>query len=182
MSTHSKLSAVPDEDLTFKQFGQAAICMLEAMRYCNWDPSHIEMFISFWGNIEKHPWQYSCITHQQRALLVYQEQQCLNWHKTVSSPNAFSLAVVNEMMLITTLNDLKDSTDEQQAKFIQEVSLTIPVVLLSYHTLHLMVHTICQSCHCTAHDICTPCHCAAHINHILHHCTAYAALSHTQCH
>ncbi|KAG8221155.1 hypothetical protein J3R82DRAFT_2701 [Butyriboletus roseoflavus] len=46
-STHSKLPAVPDEDLTFEQFGQAAIYMLKAMCYCNWNPSHVKMFIFF---------------------------------------------------------------------------------------------------------------------------------------
>jgi hypothetical protein len=124
ISAHSKLSVIPDEELSFEQFGQAAIRMITAMRQCNWDPSHVNMFISFWRNIETHPWRASRIHRQQRALLVYQAQQRLNWHKTIGSPAAFNLSIINQTTLNNTLNDLKDAADEQQAKIFQEVCRT----------------------------------------------------------
>ena len=68
-----------------------------------------------------HPWCASHIHHQQKALLVYQGQQRLNWHKTISSTSVFNLSEINEMMLINTLNDLKDAADEQQAKIFHKV-------------------------------------------------------------
>jgi hypothetical protein len=82
------------------------------------------MFISFWRNIETHPWRASRIHRQQRALLVYQAQQHLNWHKTIGSPAAFNLSIINQTTLNNTLNDLKDAADEQQAKIFQEVCRT----------------------------------------------------------
>ena len=120
MSAHSKLTAIPDEELTFKQFGQAAICMITAMRQSSWDPFHVNMFISFWRNIKSHPWCASCIHRQKKALLVY-GQQCLNWHKTIGSTSAFNLLEINKTMLLNTLNDLKDALNEQQAKIFHEV-------------------------------------------------------------
>jgi hypothetical protein len=123
-SAHSKLTAVPNEELTFEQFGQAAIRMITAMRQSSWDPSHVNMFISFWRNIETHPWRASRIHRQQKALLVYQDQQCLNWHKTIGSTSAFNLSEINKMTLLNMLNDLKDTVDEQQAKIFHEVYRT----------------------------------------------------------
>ena len=124
VSAQNKLTVVPDEELTFEQFGQAAIRMITSMRQCNWDPSHVNMFISFWRNIETHPWRASRILRQQKALLVYQGQQRVNWHKTIGSPSAFNLAEINQTTLLNTLNDLKDAADEQQAKIFQEVYRT----------------------------------------------------------
>ncbi|KAF8444449.1 hypothetical protein L210DRAFT_986303 [Boletus edulis BED1] len=101
-ANRSKLSPIPDEDLTFEQFSLAAVCMISAMWECSWDPAHINMFISFWRNIETHPWPFSNT-------------------KALGSPNAFSLAQINEATLLITLNDLKEIADKQQAKVFQEV-------------------------------------------------------------
>ncbi|KAG6372092.1 hypothetical protein JVT61DRAFT_8805 [Boletus reticuloceps] len=120
-ANRGKLSPIPDEDLTFEQFGLAAIRMISAMRECSWDPAHINMFISFWRNIETHPWRGSRIQRQQQALLKYQSAQRLNWHKVIGSTNAFSLAQINEATLLIMLNDLKEIADEQQARVFQEV-------------------------------------------------------------
>ncbi|KAH0831392.1 hypothetical protein J3R83DRAFT_14057 [Lanmaoa asiatica] len=167
VSAHSKLSVIPDEELSFEQFGQAAIRMITAMRQSNWDPSHINMFISFWRNIETHPWRSSRILRQQKALLVYQGQQRLNWHKTIGSPSAFNLSEINQITLTNTLNDLKDAEDEHQAKLFQEVCkiLTsrkrisqLPVTY--FHTrVYWAIHTLSLR-HCLHTPL--PRHCLTH--------------------
>jgi len=72
---HDKSNVVHDENLSFEQFGQASLRMIDAMTNNSWQQPHVDMHIRFWANIERHEWHYSLLDSQQRALLIYQGNQ-----------------------------------------------------------------------------------------------------------
>ncbi|KAF8834017.1 hypothetical protein BDN67DRAFT_870218, partial [Paxillus ammoniavirescens] len=67
-----KAVVIRDEDLTWEQFTEAAIRMLEAMKDHEWPDNRIEMHIKFWSALESHRWRHSCFAYHKWALLVYQ--------------------------------------------------------------------------------------------------------------
>ncbi|KIK74218.1 hypothetical protein PAXRUDRAFT_176387 [Paxillus rubicundulus Ve08.2h10] len=75
-----KTPVIQDENLTWEQFEQVALCMVGAMHDHKWTDDRIEMHLKFWTTLENHPWCYSCSKYSPKALLCYQGQQCCCWH------------------------------------------------------------------------------------------------------
>ncbi|KAI6006245.1 hypothetical protein F5J12DRAFT_721228, partial [Pisolithus orientalis] len=75
-STRDKSTIIKDEDLTWEQFREAAICMINVMRDHDWPEESVKMHLKFWMAIESHPWCHSLHEHYKCALLLYQSQQC----------------------------------------------------------------------------------------------------------
>ncbi|KIJ60267.1 hypothetical protein HYDPIDRAFT_32390 [Hydnomerulius pinastri MD-312] len=60
-----KVVVIQDEDLTWEQFGEAALRMLDAMHNYEWQEYCIKMHLEFWGAIENHPWHHLCSEYQK---------------------------------------------------------------------------------------------------------------------
>ncbi|KIN98211.1 hypothetical protein M404DRAFT_31576 [Pisolithus tinctorius Marx 270] len=58
-ATRDKVSIIKDKDLTWEQFGEVALCMVEAMRNHDWPEESVQMHIDFWMALESHPWCHS---------------------------------------------------------------------------------------------------------------------------
>ncbi|KAI5982617.1 hypothetical protein EDD15DRAFT_2126138, partial [Pisolithus albus] len=71
-STRDKSAVIRDEDLTWEQFGEAAIRLINAMRENEWPEDRVKMHVDFWTALETHPWRRSPLAHLKRALLLYQ--------------------------------------------------------------------------------------------------------------
>ncbi|KAI5988071.1 hypothetical protein EDD15DRAFT_2139278, partial [Pisolithus albus] len=71
-NTRDKSAIIKDEDLTWEQFGEASVRLLEAMREHDWQEDRIEMHVKFWTALETHPWRRSPLNLLKRALLLYQ--------------------------------------------------------------------------------------------------------------
>ena len=115
---HDKSSVTQDENLTFEQFGQATIRMMDAMVNNGWQQEHVDMHVRFWSSVENHEWRYSRVDSQQRALLLYQGNQRHFWHITIGGPQAFNLAIINEEVLADTHNRLVLKINSDQHKLI----------------------------------------------------------------
>ena len=126
--THDKSCVTQDENLTFEQFSQATICMIDAMVNNGWQQEHVDMHVCFWSSVENHKWRYSRIDSQQRALLLYQGNQRRFWHVTIGRPQAFNLAIINEEVLADSHNRLVLKINSEQHRLICKSSPSTPRV------------------------------------------------------
>ncbi|KIO01107.1 hypothetical protein M404DRAFT_151051 [Pisolithus tinctorius Marx 270] len=55
--TRDKSVVIKDEDLTWEQFGEAVIHMVDAMRDHDWPEESVKMHVDFWLALEGHPHQ-----------------------------------------------------------------------------------------------------------------------------
>ncbi|KIN97237.1 hypothetical protein M404DRAFT_32459 [Pisolithus tinctorius Marx 270] len=113
-ATRDKASVIKDEDLTWEQFGEAALRMVEAMRNHDWPEESVQMHIDFWTALESHPWRRSPREHYKRALLLYQSQQRQRWHRSNLGSYRWSLAELNEELLNTAKDEILDNERTKQ--------------------------------------------------------------------
>lgn len=120
---HDKSNIIQDKNLSFEQFGQATLRLMNAMVNNGWQQDHVDMHIHFWSNIENHEWCYSRLDSQQRALLFYQGNQQCFWHATIGGPLAFNLSIINEEVLNNAHDCLLIKTNNEQYKLIRKCHL-----------------------------------------------------------
>ncbi|KAG2137013.1 hypothetical protein DEU56DRAFT_736994 [Suillus clintonianus] len=95
-----KVQVIKDENLTWEQFNKSAPRMITLMKENDWPDDQINMHISFWSALQNHRWRHDFDTHKQRALLLYQAQQRRRWHLAAGSSNSWSLAKINQDLLL----------------------------------------------------------------------------------
>jgi hypothetical protein len=93
--------------------------MVKTMIDCGWQQPHVDMHVKFWSNIKGHPWRSSCIESEQCALLIYQGNQRRKWHTTISGPQAFNLAIINDKVLSDAHACLVQKVNSDQYRLIQ---------------------------------------------------------------
>ncbi|KAI6106001.1 hypothetical protein EDD16DRAFT_1442528, partial [Pisolithus croceorrhizus] len=71
-NSRDKSAIIKDEDLTWEQFGKAAVCLMNAMREHDWQKDRVDMHVKFWTVLEEHPWCRSPHNHLKCTLLLYQ--------------------------------------------------------------------------------------------------------------
>ncbi|KAI6095358.1 hypothetical protein EDD16DRAFT_1502135 [Pisolithus croceorrhizus] len=74
-NSRDKSAVIKDEDLTWEQFGEAVVHLMNAMREHNWQKDRVDMHVKFWTVLEEHPWCHSPHNHLKHTLLLYQSQQ-----------------------------------------------------------------------------------------------------------
>ncbi|KIK91859.1 hypothetical protein PAXRUDRAFT_148542 [Paxillus rubicundulus Ve08.2h10] len=116
-----KAPIVQDENLTWEQFREAALCMIDAMCDHEWNEDCITMHIKFWTALENHPWRHSCLEYSKCTLLHYQGQQRHCWHHLVSTPKAFSLAELEQQLLDQTREHLMHQDKTNEIKQLKQV-------------------------------------------------------------
>ncbi|KIK97619.1 hypothetical protein PAXRUDRAFT_135989, partial [Paxillus rubicundulus Ve08.2h10] len=94
-----KTPVIQDENLTWEQFEQAALQMIDAMHNHEWRDNHIEMHLKLWTALKNHPWHHSHSKYSPKALLRYQGQQRCHWHQLVATPKAFSIAELQQELI-----------------------------------------------------------------------------------
>lgn len=100
-SAKAKKYKVKDESLSWEEFGEANYRMLNTMRQQDWLAERLDMVRHFWLAIEGHDWRHDPSEYPKRALLLYQGRVRQDWHKTLGTPDAFSLTPLQ----IGCLND-----------------------------------------------------------------------------
>ncbi|KAI5981748.1 hypothetical protein EDD15DRAFT_2182644 [Pisolithus albus] len=125
-NTRDKSSVIRDEDLTWEQFGEASVRLLEAMREHEWQEDRIEMHVKFWTALETHPWRRSPLTLLKRALLLYQSQQRQRWHRAIGMAQAFSLAKLNIGVLNDAREEIHARERNEQLENLRQVSTPLP--------------------------------------------------------
>ncbi|KAG1888705.1 hypothetical protein F4604DRAFT_1569502 [Suillus subluteus] len=67
---------VKDECLSWEEFNEATPRMLASMRLHDWTKEQIDMHVKFWSTLQGHRWHHAPDQLKQKALLLYQSQQC----------------------------------------------------------------------------------------------------------
>lgn len=73
--------------------------MIAIMKENDWPDDRVNMHIAFWSALQNHRWHHNFNVHKQRALLLYQAQQCKHWHLAAGSSNSWSRARINQDLL-----------------------------------------------------------------------------------
>ncbi|KIJ67282.1 hypothetical protein HYDPIDRAFT_165948 [Hydnomerulius pinastri MD-312] len=92
----AKECAILDEDLSWEEFSEANIRMLNDMAHHSWDPERTLMVQTFWLDIEGHRWRHSVNEFNKQALLIYQGHVRRQWHACIDTPAAFSLIPLDD--------------------------------------------------------------------------------------
>ena len=79
-------SVIPDSNLPFDNFLIAIPHMIEAMGQAQWPKDHILMMSQFQDNILDNPCCSTGLHKDKLTLMVYQEEQCKQWHHMTSVP------------------------------------------------------------------------------------------------
>ncbi len=127
---NSKNNVSKDEDLSWEEFLEAAPRMINFMRISDWPDTHIEMFIEFWSNLQTHKWRFSSNDFAKRALLVYQGQQRKKWHLTIGTMGGYSLAQINQDLLVKTRDALQSQAFNKELTRLSKAS---PLTFSLFH-------------------------------------------------
>ncbi|KAI6004431.1 hypothetical protein F5J12DRAFT_722172 [Pisolithus orientalis] len=119
-TTRDKSSVIKDEDLTWEQFREVALCMIDVMRDHDWPEESIKMHIDFWTAIKSHPW------HCSPSLLLYQSQQRQCWHRSKLGSYRWSLAELNEELLGIVKDEILDNERTMQLDNLHRVCCLAP--------------------------------------------------------
>ena len=133
-----KEGVTKDDDLTWEEFLEAAPRAINFMSIAGWPEDHVRMFVEFWSNLQKHEWRFSSDRFSKRALLVYQGQQRRRWHLTIGTGRGWSLAQINQDILVKTRDNLFTQARNSELAKLTKVcillhgsSSTLTVFLLS---------------------------------------------------
>ncbi|KAG1861227.1 hypothetical protein F4604DRAFT_1522492, partial [Suillus subluteus] len=97
---------IKDENLTWEEFNEAAPRMILSMKMHDWPDNRVNMHIQFWTVLQAHRWRHAPDILKQRALLLYQAQQCRRWHLTVGTAQGWSLEEINQDILFKAREEL----------------------------------------------------------------------------
>lgn len=98
---------VQDEDLSIEQLCLAAPIFIEQAGLAGWPEDRLQMLVQFWDNIQNHPWRWHHDPVRMRALMRYQGEQRRRWHVAIQAiGQGYSIAVINEDILLDTFNEL----------------------------------------------------------------------------
>jgi hypothetical protein len=135
----AKKHKVKDEHLSWEEFGQASYRMLNSLRQQEWPEVRIEMIRDFWITLESHDWRHEPSNSRKKALLIYQGRVHRDWHKTLGTPDAFRLLLLNAEHLHEYHQEVLDSAYAAKIDTIQPVRIREPVLRTcanhSYHSL-----------------------------------------------
>ncbi|KDQ18960.1 hypothetical protein BOTBODRAFT_93004, partial [Botryobasidium botryosum FD-172 SS1] len=117
-SVRASRNAIPDEQLTWRQFELGHYRLIDLIKQYKWPPRNIQMLVTFFSQI-----QYSTrrsLLNGERALLIYQATTRREWHEALDRDEGFNLDGINEARLAAIFASLRD---EEHAKAIAEVSI-----------------------------------------------------------
>lgn len=93
-------SVKDDRHLSWEEFSIAVPRIITAMEAASWPEDRVGMFVTFWGSLQTHEYRSSMDPLDQRALLLYQDEQRRLWHNTLENPKlAHSLAYIDDRIL-----------------------------------------------------------------------------------
>ncbi|KAG1728933.1 hypothetical protein EDB19DRAFT_1642298 [Suillus lakei] len=104
-TTRPSATVVPDHSLTILDFAQAIPCLVASLIEQGWDNDCVHMLVAFWGALMLH--RYWCLDDplDQRALLMYQEEQRRAWHQAILLlGGAWDILIIDDAEITRTLD------------------------------------------------------------------------------
>ncbi|KAG1868727.1 hypothetical protein C8R48DRAFT_598185 [Suillus tomentosus] len=114
-----------DEHLTWEEFNEAAARIINYMRIHDWPAEQVDMHIQFWSALQQHHWRHVSDHLKQRALLLYQLQQCRRWHLSIGTGQTWSLEEINQDLLLEVHEELFNEQRDKQTTLAIQVSTNI---------------------------------------------------------
>ncbi|KAF8834043.1 hypothetical protein BDN67DRAFT_862831, partial [Paxillus ammoniavirescens] len=90
-----KDSIIPDKDLTWAEFNEAAPRLLQAMRENDWDEEQVQSHLQMWMALSAHEYRHDPDKFGKRALIVYQDTATRRWHALLGTPQSFDLVPID---------------------------------------------------------------------------------------
>ncbi|KAF8836641.1 hypothetical protein BDN67DRAFT_983784 [Paxillus ammoniavirescens] len=134
-SIRVKECKVKDEHLTWEEFSQANYRMLNAMQQQDWPNIR-----DFWLALKGHKWRHNPSEYRKRALLIYQGKIRRDWHKTISTPDSFSLLPLEQEHLMIFHQELLDNVYTSKIE-----AMNVILFLATYYIFQFfwyLLHTI----------------------------------------
>ncbi|KAG2153400.1 hypothetical protein DEU56DRAFT_717287, partial [Suillus clintonianus] len=82
-TTRPSATVIPDHNLSALDFAQAIPHLVASLTERGWDNERVHMLAAFWGALMLHRYWCSDDPLDQRALLLYQEEQRRAWHQAI---------------------------------------------------------------------------------------------------
>jgi hypothetical protein len=128
---------IPDESLTWEQVRDAKACYLSHIIEAGWDKSHINALVSFFINLDGHP--YNDTPEGKQALVWYQAHAREDWHRKLGTAESFNLALLNDALLA---NFKKKANDQATQNKLSQVSSPSPNPKRHQTNLYLLTFSI----------------------------------------
>ncbi|KAG6372007.1 hypothetical protein JVT61DRAFT_8702 [Boletus reticuloceps] len=123
-----KDTVIPDKDLTWAEFDEAAPRLIQAMRESSWEEERVQSHLSMWLKLSGHPYRHDPDEYGKRALIVYQDTARRRWHNLLGTPESFDLVPISMEMI----KEIRDDLLHKSNKALREEALqasTIPIPL-----------------------------------------------------
>jgi hypothetical protein len=121
-----------DKNLSWEEFNEAAPCMINAMKQQEWLEDRINLHISFWTALQNHCWRHTIDILKQCTLLLYQSQQCRLWHLTAGGPHGWSIAELNQELILKVREEIFNLDRDQALAMLKQVRSLFS--LLGFHS------------------------------------------------
>ncbi|KAI6139956.1 hypothetical protein BKA82DRAFT_29946 [Pisolithus tinctorius] len=128
-ATHAKGNITRDKDLSWEEFTKAAHCLVSAMKDNDWPKGQTHSHVRFWLALENHPWRHGSCNISKKALLEYQASIHCRWHNTLSTPQSFNIALINNMLLTQIQDKLVHSAWVVELNSFRQVSFSLQASL-----------------------------------------------------
>ena len=158
---------IPDEHLTWEQVCDAKTCYLSHVIKANWTPAHVEALMTFFVNLNSHP--YSNSPEGKQALVWYQAHARKEWHQKLGTRDSFNLAFLNKALLADFKKKASELALQNNVALVSSLSPSKPLSPLTQPpSPHIAPATLSSSCSIHAGNTpILPWHpCTTHITHL----------------
>ncbi|KAJ6566535.1 hypothetical protein B0H19DRAFT_939720 [Mycena capillaripes] len=100
-STHK--SMVRDENLPYREFSLGWHRYVKELEKAGWPQAHITAISQFFFGLETH--SFCEQEHGDKIIQIYADRYRLEWFNTLGKPNAFNLAIIDEVLLQKIANE-----------------------------------------------------------------------------
>lgn len=178
-ATCPSTTVVSDCNLDSLDFTQVIPCLVTSLTECGWGHDRVHMLVGFWGALMLHCFWNLVDPLDQRALLLYQEEQRHAWRQAIPLPGgAWDISILDDAELTHMLDRIyredrrhKDNEFDYQVSIIFPTSLFTSLIcsstfLYTFFILdtivspYVFVFTLCVSC---LHSPCISCDCIGYL-------------------
>ncbi|KAG6376558.1 hypothetical protein JVT61DRAFT_1534 [Boletus reticuloceps] len=121
-----KDTVIPDKDLTWAEFDEAAPRLIQAMRESSWEEEHVQSHLNMWLKLSGHPYRHDPDKYGKRALIVYQDTTRRRWHNLLGTPESFDLVLISMEMI----KEIRDDLLHKSNKALREEALQLLLILV----------------------------------------------------
>ncbi|KAF9232441.1 hypothetical protein BU15DRAFT_55021 [Melanogaster broomeanus] len=133
-----KDSIIPDKDLTWVEFDEAAPRLLQAMRENGWDEERVNSHLQMWMALSAHEYRHDADEFSKRALIVYHDIARRRWHLLLGMPQSFDLVPIDRGMI----KEIRDDLLHKANKALRDEAIQVSQIIIpTMTTAHIFMQT-----------------------------------------